>query len=70
MSAKDREADQNLERMMFATNPEWWQKMYLDPAADEKGEVIVTPTTKDEFREMAEAWGLSPDEVADIGLTD
>src|SRR5436190_6967251 len=46
---KDRENEGEMERIMFATNPEWWKQMYMDPAADEKGEVILTPTNKDEF---------------------
>ncbi len=60
---KDRENEGEMERIMFATNPEWWKHMYMDPNADEKGEVIRTPATKDEFREMAEEWGLNPDEL-------
>jgi hypothetical protein len=36
------------------------------PNMNEDGEVIVEPTTPEEFREMAEEWGLTPDEVADL----
>lgn len=57
-----------MERMTFATNPEWWRTLYMDPNADEEGKIVFQPGSPDEFREMAEMWGLDPNEIAELGL--
>lgn len=55
-----------MERIMFATNPKWWKHNYVDPAADEKGEIIITPGSPEEFAQMAADWGLTDQDVEEI----
>jgi hypothetical protein len=62
---KDRDAEGELERTIFATNPNLWKHMYA-PNMNEDGEVIAEPSTLDEFKQMAEEWGLDPDEVDEL----
>lgn len=51
-----------MQRMAFATNPEWWQKVYGEPAMG-SGAYIREPTTEEEFEEMLREWqgdGFTP----------
>jgi hypothetical protein len=64
--AKDREAEGEMERNIFATNPALWKHMYA-PNMNEDGEVILTPGSPEELKEMAAEWGLTPEEIAELG---